>query len=279
MSRIYTLYSGSGGNSTFIEAAGKRILIDAGKNAKALCSALCEIGSDISEIEAIFITHEHTDHISALEVISKKHSIPIHIMTKSAAKIDRCKDSFASRCLVRHDDEYEVSLGDLSMRAFKTPHDSLMSVGFRIDYTDADGPHSIGLATDIGYVTETISASLVGCEAVVLESNHDVEMLKNGSYPFDLKKRILSQRGHLSNKDSAEFAAYLAANGTRAFLLAHLSEENNTPDTALDEYTSAIADPSIFIDVASPDTPTQLHIPKKENMTYAFGEDNNCGNA
>ena len=276
--KVYTLYSGSGGNSVYVEAAGRKILIDAGKNAKALCSALCEIGSDIKEIEAIFITHEHTDHISALEVISKRYSIPIHIMSRSAAKIDRCKDSFASRCLVRHDDEYEVSLGDLSMRAFKTPHDSLMSVGYRIAFCDDEGTHSIGVATDIGYVTNGICSALLGCEAVVLESNHDVEMLNKGRYPYDLKKRILSNKGHLSNKDSAAFAAYLAENGTRSFLLAHLSEENNTPDIALDEYTSVIADPDIFIGVASPDVPTQLQIPGKEETAYAFREDNNGWN-
>ncbi len=265
MHKIYTLYSGSSGNSTFIEAAGKKILIDAGKNAKALCAALREIGSDISEIDAIFITHEHTDHISALEVISKRNSIPIHIMSQSAAKIDRYGDSFASRQLVRHDNEYDVSLDGVCVHAFKTPHDSLMSVGYRIDFTDADGAHAIGLATDIGYVTDKIASSLLGCEAVVLESNHDVEMLKEGRYPYDLKKRILSKRGHLSNNESAAFAAYLAENGTRAFLLAHLSEENNTPELALDEYNSVIADPDIFIGVASPDTPTQLYFPQKED--------------
>ena len=270
MYRIYTLYSGSGGNSVYLEAEDTRILIDAGKNAKALCSALSAIGSDIGKIDAIFITHEHTDHISALEVISKRHAIPIHIMTESAAKIDRCRDSFASKCLVRHDDVYELTVNSVTVKCFKTPHDSLMSVGYRIEFSDNGGEHAIGVATDIGYVTKGIAASLCGCEAVVLESNHDIEMLKNGSYPYDLKKRILSKHGHLSNKESAAFAAHLAENGTKAFLLAHLSEENNKPDIAFDEYNSAIADPDIFIGVASPDIPTELIIPKKETDTYAF---------
>lgn len=271
MYRIYTLYSGSGGNSVFLEAQNTKILIDAGKNAKALCSALCQIGSDIKEIDAIFITHEHTDHISALEIISKRHAIPIHIMSKSALKIDRYCDSFASKCLVRHDDVFEVELKGVKVSAFKTPHDSLMSVGYRIEFSDEEGEHSLGIATDIGYVTKSIAASLLGCEAVVFESNHDIEMLKNGRYPYELKKRILSKQGHLSNKESAAFAAHLAENGTRAFLLAHLSEENNTPDIALDEYTSTIANADVFIGVASPDAPTELIVPKKETDTYAFG--------
>lgn len=275
--RICALYSGSTGNSVFISAAGKRILIDAGKNARSLCRALFEIGSDISEIDAIFITHEHSDHVSALEVLSKKHSIPIHITEVSAERFDREPAAYIHKNLVRHTEEYEVCLGELRVRSFRTPHDSRMSVGYRIDFFDGEIGHSFGVATDIGYVTRGICSALEGCEAVVLESNHDVDMLKNGTYPYDLKKRILSNRGHLSNKDSAAFGAHLAAKGTRAFLLAHLSEENNTPDTALDEFVSAIADPSVSVSVAAPDRPTEV-IFEKELDIYAFGEDNIGGN-
>lgn len=271
--KVYTLYSGSKGNSVYIEAAGTRILIDAGKNARSLCSALSAIGSDISSIQAIFITHEHCDHVSALEVISKKYSIPIHITAKSAEKIDRCSE-FASKCLVKHEDLYAQTVGEIKVRSFRTPHDSLMSVGYRIDFCDSQGEHSIGVATDIGYVTREICDALFGCESVVIESNHDEDMLKCGRYPYELKKRILSNRGHLSNRASAQFAAYLAGNGTKSFLLAHLSEENNTPDTALDEYTSVIADPSVSVVVASPDLPTHLKH-TEEDISYAFSEDYN----
>ena len=276
--RICTLYSGSGGNSTYIEAAGSKILIDAGKNARSLCRALSEIGSDISEIDAIFITHEHSDHISALEVISKRYEIPIHITDISAERFDRDPDAFVHKNLVRHHEEYEVCLGDVRVRSFRTPHDSMMSVGYRMDFCDVEGEHSIGVATDIGYVTRGICSSLEGCEAVVIESNHDEDMLKRGPYPYDLKKRILSNRGHLSNRASAAFGAYLASKGTRAFLLAHLSEENNTPEVALDEFISAIADPSVSVAVASPDTPTDM-IFFEECNNYAFCEDNNSRNS
>jgi phosphoribosyl 1,2-cyclic phosphodiesterase len=258
MYKIYTLYSGSRGNSVFIEAKNTRILIDAGKNAKALCTALCSIGSDIKKIDAIFITHEHTDHISALEIISKRYSIPIHITSKSALKIDRYPDSFASKCLIRHDDVFEEEINGIKITAFKTPHDSLMSVGYRIEFCEDEKKHSIGLATDIGYITKDICQGLCGCETVVLESNHDVEMLTEGPYPYDLKKRILSKRGHLSNKDSALLAAGLAKRGTRSFILAHLSEENNTPDTALDEFLSTVADSSVRVAVAHPEEPTEI---------------------
>ena len=259
--RIVALYSGSRGNSVFVEAGDTRILIDAGKNARALCHALTQIGSDIEKIQAIFITHEHCDHISALEVISKRHSIPIHVTEQSAKKFDREPSAFIHKNLVRHESpEYEVRVGDILVSSFRTPHDSAMSVGYRLDIDTADGVRSVGVATDIGYVTRGICRSLEGCESVVLESNHDEDMLKEGPYPYELKLRILSNKGHLSNRASAAFGAHLAAHGTRAFMLAHLSEENNTPDTAYDEFISAIADDTVSVSVASADIPTEMKI-------------------
>lgn len=256
--RIVTLYSGSGGNSTYIRVADTAILIDAGKSARALCNALRQIGSDISEIDAIFVTHDHHDHISALEILSKKHEIPIHMAEASAAKFDRYPDSPVHARLVRHETTFCVQIGALTVRSFRTPHDSRMSVGYRIEFFDGEQTRALGYATDIGYVSEQVREGLLGCEAVVLESNHDPEMLMNGPYPYDLKLRIRSNRGHLSNPDSASFAAELAASGTRGFLLAHLSEENNEPAIALDEARCAISDEGICVCVASPDLPTEL---------------------
>lgn len=257
--RICTLFSGSGGNCTYIRIEDTEILIDAGKCARTLCSALREIGSDISRIGAIFITHEHTDHISSLEVLSKKHAIPIHITEASAKKFDRDIGAFIHKNLVRHEEiEFSVTLDSLKISSFHTPHDSLMSVGYKIETIRDNIPYKLAVATDIGYVTDNIRENLLGSYAVVLESNHDEQMLMRGPYPYDLKKRILSKGGHLSNKDSALLAAELAANGTKAFLLAHLSEENNTPELAFDEFYSAIADDSVTIITAAADTPTEL---------------------
>lgn len=258
--RIVSLYSGSGGNSTYIRVADTAILIDAGKNAKRLCTALKNIGSDISEIRAIFITHDHADHISALEVLSKKNDIPIHITERSACVFDRCVGTPVCSRLVRHTPLFSEQVGDITVTSFITPHDSMMSVGYRIEFFDGDEKRAVGVATDIGYVTEDIKAGLLGCEAVVIESNHDEEMLKNGTYPDMLKRRILSRRGHLSNKDSAALSAYLASEGTRAFLLAHLSEENNEPSLAFEETERLISDPCVNIAVADPDMPVELKI-------------------
>ena len=256
--RIVTLYSGSGGNSTYIRVADTAILIDAGKSARALCNSLRSIAEDIGKIQAIFVTHDHHDHVSALEVLSKKHEIPIHVTEPSAEVFDRYPDSSIHARLVRHEVEFCVQVGELTVRSFRTPHDSRMSVGYRMEFEDGGQIRAIGLATDIGYVSEAICSGLCGCEAVVLESNHDVDMLMNGPYPYDLKKRSRSNRGHLSNHDSAAFAAYLAEQGTRGFLLAHLSEENNEPSLALDETVSAVSDATVQICVASPDEPTEL---------------------
>ena len=260
--RIVTLYSGSGGNSVYIRAAGSAILIDAGKSARALCRALSDIGEDSEGLLAVFITHEHSDHISALEVFAKKHNIPIHIMERSAQRFDRLPRSAVHDCLVRHSAMFTETVGALTVSSFRTPHDSNMSVGYRITFSDEEGVHNIGVATDIGYVSDAVREGLCGCEAVVLESNHDVDMLMDGPYPYDLKKRIRSNRGHLSNADSAAFAAQLSREGTRAFLLAHLSEENNEPSIALDEALSAISDPCVSVAVASPDEPTELCFPE-----------------
>ena len=257
--KICTLFSGSGGNSTYIRIGDTEILVDAGKCARTLCSALHEIGSDISRIGAIFITHEHTDHISSLEVLSKKHSIPIHITNASAKKFDRDKGAYIHKNLVRHEEiEFCVTLDSLKISSFHTPHDSLMSVGYKIETIRDSSPYKLAVATDIGYVTDNIRENLLGSYAVVLESNHDEQMLMRGPYPYDLKKRILSKGGHLSNRDSAALGAELAASGTKAFLLAHLSEENNTPELAFDEFYSAIADDSVTIITAAADTPTDL---------------------
>ena len=256
--RIVCLYSGSGGNSTFIRVGRTAILIDAGKSARALCKALNEIGEDIKGISAIFVTHEHTDHVSALEVISKKNALPIHITQDSAEKFDESTSPYAFSRIVTHPTEFCEEIGEIRVRSFRTPHDSRMSVGYRIEFFDGEHSRAIGYATDIGYISEEIRENLMGCEAVVLESNHDVDMLRDGPYPPELKLRVASKRGHLSNCECAAFAAELAAHGTKSIMLAHLSKENNEPCLALDETVGAVSDMGVCVDVAHPDEPREL---------------------
>ena len=251
---ITSLYSGSKGNSVLIESDKTKILIDAGKSARALCNALAEIGKSIDEIDAIFITHEHNDHIGALENLLKKHKIPVHIVSISAQKLlNRAREVFED-ALCLHTPIFTENIGNMKITSFPTPHDSEYSVGYRIEIDET----CIGYATDIGYVTDEIKVALSGCESVVLECNHDETMLMEGPYPYDLKIRIKSKKGHLSNKDCAEFVSDLCFIGTKNILLAHLSEENNDPDLAFDEVWSAISDESINLKIASQYQPTKL---------------------
>ena len=144
-----------------------------------------------------------------------------------------------------------VTIGDATVQAFKTPHDSLASVGYRITL-EGEQPTAIAYATDIGYVTPEILENLLGCESVVLESNHDPDMLMDGPYPYDLKLRSRSNKGHLANEDCAALAAQLYASGTKNILLAHLSEQNNTPRLAFHETFCAIGDKDFNLRVADP---------------------------
>jgi len=248
---ITSLFSGSKGNSVLIESDEAKILIDAGKSARALCSALCGIGKSIDQIDAIFITHEHSDHISALEVLLKKHKIPVHAVGISAKRMLLRGLLPYEDMICSHTPLFSVRVGNMMIESFDTPHDSDYSVGYRIEIGEGSDKSVIGYATDIGYVTDTIKKALSGCESVVLECNHDLDMLMHGPYPYDLKLRIKSNRGHLSNDSCALFASELCLVGTKNILLAHLSEENNDPALAYDTVWSAIADDSINLKVAS----------------------------
>ncbi len=257
--RIFTLYSGSGGNSVFVKVGETSILIDAGKSARTLCRTLEDIGESIDGISAIFVTHEHSDHISALETLAKKHDMPIHIKSLSAERFDALpSDAPILSKLCRHTDDICESLGDMRISSFCTPHDSKMSVGYRIEFDDDDGTHAVGIATDIGYASPDVRDGLLGCEAVILEANHDLDMLMSGPYPRELKRRVASNRGHLSNEASASLAAFLAENGTSSFLLAHLSLENNEPHLALDAVRSAVSGFGAHVCTAHPCEPTEL---------------------
>ena len=252
--RVFSLYSGSTGNSFVIDYNGDCILIDAGKSAKRLCTALSEVGISLSAIKAVLVTHEHSDHIQALPVFLKKHPIPVHLPIACVPKLEH--EEHVAPLLRPHPPICTEEICGIRVSSFPTPHDSRGSVGYRFEIPTESGLFCIGYATDIGHVSKEVYEGLCGCRAVVLESNHDPEMLENGPYPYDLKLRIASRRGHLSNPDSAELAARLCKSGTMRLMLAHLSQENNTPDTAYDACFSAVGDDRVQITVADPDCVT-----------------------
>ena len=252
--KICSLYSGSKGNCLFVGSERAKILIDAGKSARTLASELVGIGERIEDVDAIFITHEHTDHVSALGTLAKYYHIPIHATTGCARELDRKYDGLFE-CLVPHPPAFSETVGDITLSSFRTSHDSACAVGYKFT---TDCGFSAGLMTDSGIVTNAAAAALAGCDAVVLEANHDAEMLKNGPYPYYLKERVASRFGHLSNELSARFAAYLAEQGTKAFLLAHLSPENNTPALALEAVSAALAGKDCRVSVARQDSAVTL---------------------
>ena len=253
------LYSGSDGNAALLSCGEHAVLIDAGRCAKNLCAALNEAGVLPDALSAIFLTHEHRDHIAALDVFLKHHpQIPVHVAERSAQKmLLRCGDALKN-ALVIHPPLFEERVGPFTFTSFPTPHDSAESVGYRITVCDKDGTHVLGYATDLGSISAAVEAGLLGCEGVVLECNHDPEMLETGPYPYDLKRRIASRRGHLSNPDCAAFCVRLAHAGMKRVLLAHLSETNNLPELALGEVKAALAGSGVHIGAADPVHITEL---------------------
>lgn len=230
MIELSTLFSGSSGNSTLIKTDTTAVLIDAGRNCKAVCEALEKLGMTLDDISAVFVTHEHSDHISALDVMMRKRAIPIHVTEPSAREL--CKKQSSAQCAVIHKElSYTVRVGDLTLTSFPLPHDSAAHVGYVARCDDGD---CAGVATDMGYPTQLCFDRLKCCRQAVIEANHDRNMLINGPYPRYLKERIMSKRGHLSNNDCAELITGLCECGMEKVMLAHLSQDNNTPDKARD---------------------------------------------
>lgn len=242
MMEVYSLFSGSSGNCTLVRSGDTAILLDAGRSRRAISAALGELGMEISRLGGIFITHEHTDHVGALSQIAKHEGVPIHASLGTAdalAKLD-----FVGGVLCRHPVIYEEILGDLTIRSFPLPHDSACHVGYVVRDKAGD---AICLATDMGHVCDALLSSLVGCRGALIEANHDIAMLKAGSYPAYLKSRILAPTGHLSNEDCSRLAAYAENLGVEHIALGHLSEENNTPRLAYDTVAAALGGRSRLI--------------------------------
>ncbi len=229
MLTVYTLFSGSSGNCIYLKDGATEILIDAGRTCGAIEKAPSGYASSLKNISAIFITHEHSDHTSSLEIISKKFQIPVYMTSPSYDSYVR-DGSFLQRFAKRMDVEFSITIGSLSVSSFPVPHDSAQNVGYVVSSSD----DSFGVATDIGHLTEAIANKLCSCNKVIVESNHDVKMVHSGPYPQHLKNRILSGNGHLSNEKCAEFCAYLCDHGVKEITLAHLSQENNIPKLAYD---------------------------------------------
>ena len=231
---VHVFASSSGGNCLLLEDRDTRLLIDAGISRRRVTAALGSLGCKTEQISGVLITHEHSDHISGLLNLVKGRGIPVFAPHTVAARLLGMLPGLQEQLRVIPVGE-TFPLGDLRVTAFHTSHDTDESVGYRIE-----GEGVYAHATDTGCVTEGMRRFLPGADTVLLESNHDEDMLRYGPYPFRLKKRILSDRGHLSNAVCAAFARELSRNGTGRIILGHLSRENNTPQKAMEASRAAL---------------------------------------
>ena len=223
------LFSGSSGNALLAMAGRTRVLIDAGLPGSAIAGAMETIGASPSELDAILITHEHSDHIKGAGILSRRYGIPIYASEGTWTAMERKLGGIAPgrvRFFTAGDDFF---IGQINVKSFSTPHDAADPVGYRL----FSGRSSLSVVTDIGHFPKRLLAEVAGSDLILLESNHDPDMLKrNPHYPSYLKNRILGNHGHLSNADCAEALAVLAERGTRHVVLGHLSSENNLPSLA-----------------------------------------------
>lgn len=264
---LATLASGSSGNSIVVGHEKRSFLVDCGISLKATLHNLSMLDISPSEIEGIFVTHEHSDHIKGIGAVARKLKVPVYASEKIWGEMNRSVGKLTDEQRVVVADSF--SCAGLDIRVFPTSHDSKESYGIRVE---ADLPgiarkRAIGIATDTGIITEEMHRYLRGCDALVVEANHDQEMLWQGGYPWYLKKRISGNYGHLENKQLAEGLLEWIDGNTQRVVLAHLSEENNTPEIALATILRALKgsrvakeNPELRLRVAPRYTPHELII-------------------
>lgn len=230
MNRVTTLFSSSSGNSSLISDGNTNILVDAGVSSSRIIKALSDINMDICEIDAILVTHEHSDHIKGIGILSRNYNIPVYANSDTmSAMLCQIGDLYDRNIkVVECAKPFEIR--DVVITPFAIPHDAVSPMGYCIKTTDG----IVSVATDTGHITKSMLANMAKSDTVLIEANHDVDMLANGKYPYHLKKRILSDDGHLSNQNAAWLATQLAIWGTKKIILGHLSEHNNTEQKAYD---------------------------------------------
>ncbi|MCD7775315.1 MAG: MBL fold metallo-hydrolase [Clostridiales bacterium] len=228
MSRFCTLCSSSSGNSSYIGYSGGGILIDAGMSAKQLILSLERIGVDPNTLKAVFVTHEHSDHISGLRVFTSRFRLPIFGTVGTITELEH-SGNICEKVPAYIIPEEGVEVGGMLVRSFETSHDSAESCGFAVEMPDG---RKVSIITDTGYVTDDAFQKARASDLVFLESNYDLKLLAASSYPPFLKDRVTSRTGHLSNEDCSKAACRFLDTGTSRFVLGHLSRENNTPQIA-----------------------------------------------
>lgn len=241
--KLCSLASGSSGNCIYISNNGTGFLVDAGISYKSIFQSLRNTGICTSTIKALLITHEHSDHIKSAGVVSRKLNIPIYANENTWEAMDSSLGNVKAENIRIFETGSEIEIENVIIKSFNIPHDAIEPVGFSFQM----GEIKIGFATDLGYFSNEAKENLKGSDFVFLESNHDVEMLKAGSYPYFLKRRILGENGHLSNEAAGYAACELVDSGISKIMLGHLSKENNFPELAYETVKSIMNEKGIKI--------------------------------
>lgn len=262
MTTFCTLFSGSGGNAVYLGTEHGALLIDCGMSGRQVLDAMQAAGLDPAALQALLITHEHSDHIKGAGVLSRKLDLPIFATDGTWAGMEGALGEIPAHHRVSITAGESFFLNDMEIAPFSIPHDANDPVGYRFFLRGA----GVAVATDLGYFSPEVQNAVLGADVVLLESNHDPELLKqNPHYPARLKTRILGKKGHLSNESGAAAAALLAQAGTKHLLLGHLSRENNTPDLAYRTTHAALtaAGAQVGRDVT-------LHVAARSQASYLY---------
>ncbi len=235
--RYISFASGSSGNCALVQGGGVNLLLDAGISMKRIRLGLRSQGLDLEDVTGVLVTHEHTDHVSGLRILSKYTDIPVYLSEGTGRALLR-EDKCAEKNLRPLPPSLTLELGELRILGIPLSHDAAQPLGWRVE-----GERSaLAVLTDLGCVTEGVLSASRGCRFAVVETNHDVDLLLRGPYPAALQRRILGDRGHLSNELGAELALWLAQTGAEKVLLGHLSRENNRPELALAAVRARVGD-------------------------------------
>lgn len=227
--QVVMLASGSKGNAALVSTDSQRFLIDVGVSCRELVKRMREAGAEPQQLDGVFLTHEHIDHVKGLATFAKKYQTPLYASEGTwRALFNKYPGMPRANCRLTGK---SMLCGDVRVDSFEIPHDAAQPQGYSFNWRS--GGSKCTYVTDTGFITPTVREAVCGSDVLVLEANHDVEMLKTGSYPYDLKQRILGMRGHLANVTAAQLLLHLPRL-PRHVILAHLSEQNNRPQLALD---------------------------------------------
>ena len=243
--KFCSISSGSSGNSVYVGSEKTHILIDVGLSGKKIQEGLTEINLTGNDIKAIFITHEHSDHIKGAGILSRKFNLPIYATAGTWKGMEKDLGKISEENIKVIDKNKDIELEDLLIHAYEIPHDANEPVGYSVISNNV----KISVATDIGHITEIIKENIKGSSALLLEANHDENMLKVGKYPYQLKRRILGKFGHLSNETSGELLAQILDDKLKYVLLGHLSQENNFPELAYETVAGILKEKGVNVGV------------------------------